>query len=86
VDEAKAVFEVGDVVEASFDHDLGDRALVGNGHLLLDWLEEKTVLDETFVPPAAMWIHSSNSAEWARMELVINRIHGYYAKRVRGEE
>ena len=85
VPEAKEVFEAGGVDEASFDHDLGDRDVVGNGHLMLDWLEEKTALDQGFEPPARMWVHSSNAAEWDRMELVIRRIHTLKELREREE-
>ena len=75
-DEAVALLQTGTVVEAWFDHDLGDQTEpgVGNGHMVLDWLEEETATNPDFEPPPELHVLTGNATQWDRMDQVIRRI------------
>ena len=82
--EAEAILEERDIDEAWFDHDLGEGD-AGTGMGVLNWLEEKTATDPTFMPPAEMHVQSANAAMWDQMKLIIERIHGWTERRVEQE-
>lgn len=55
------------------DHDLGDRAYVGNGQLVLDWIEAQVANEPGFVAPECH-VLTGNAAEWDEMSRTIRRI------------
>lgn len=81
--EALQVLEVGDVVEVSLDHDLGDEAEVGTGYDVLTWIEERVALDEAYEPPV-IHIHTSNIGTRDRMESAVVGIANLLLRRSTG--
>lgn len=65
-DAAKLVLLTGQVVEASFDHDLGAGE---SGYDVLNWLEERSTLGEG-IAPATIRVHTANPPGRRRMEQV----------------
>lgn len=78
--EAEVILDERDVDEAWFDHDLGEGD-AGTGMGVLNWLEEKTATDPTFMPPVEMHVQSANAAMWDQMQLIIERIHMWVERR-----
>ena len=72
-DQAVAKLMSGDVVEVSFDNDLGLSSL--EGWRILDWLELE--IENGNVPmPTEMRVHSYNPVACDRMKATIARIRG----------
>ena len=74
VDEAIALLETGRVTFASLDHDLSEKATLGNwegertGYDVVLWMEANNVW-----PSDGVVVHSLNPAGRARMQAVIDR-------------
>jgi hypothetical protein len=78
--EAIAALERNDVTEVSLDHDLGEDSNAGSGYDVLLWIEARTALDETYLPPV-IHIHTSNTGALSRMEAAVNGIERLMARR-----
>ena len=76
--EAIEVLRMGDVVEVSLDHDLGDDPDVGTGYDVLAWLEEQVAL-HGFEPPL-IHVHTSNPSARDRMEAAARAIEKLAAR------
>ncbi|MCX6141699.1 MAG: hypothetical protein NTZ35_00620 [Ignavibacteriales bacterium] len=63
----------GQVVELSLDHDLGIEEIVGNGYMVLQWIEQEVFL-RRFKAPSVMAVHSANGPATERMLLAIESI------------
>ena len=79
-DEAIELLKTRQVTIASFDHDIGEEEIVGNGYMVLNWLDEQSFLDETF-PIPELHVHSSNSGARVRMELAVKALERRRAER-----
>jgi len=60
------ILSSGGVMELSLDHDLGPEKEVGTGYTILNWIEERVVLNN-FVSPVIR-IHTSNISARIKME------------------
>ena len=73
-DEAIAFLKTGKVTQASLDHDLSEKATLGDwsdemtGYDVVLWMEENSVF-----PPDGVTIHSLNPAGANRMKLALER-------------
>ena len=68
------------IVEASFDHDLGDPEDVGDGYMVAVWIEQRVATDDDYVPPI-IHVHSSNVAGRQRLEAAVASIERMMARR-----
>jgi hypothetical protein len=82
VPEAIGALERNDVTEVSLDHDLGEDSNAGSGYDVLLWIEARTALDETYLPPV-IHIHTSNTGALSRMEAAVRSIERLVARRSR---
>ncbi|MDP9225671.1 MAG: hypothetical protein M3P18_17890 [Actinomycetota bacterium] len=78
--EAITLLETGHVVEVSLDFDLGDRDEVGDGYLVVTWVEERVAMDDDYIPPI-LHVHSSNMAGRQRLEAAVASIERLVARR-----
>ena len=78
--EAITLLETRHVVEMSLDFDLGDREEVGDGYMVVTWVEERVATDDDYVPPV-IHVHSSNMAGRQRLELAVRSIERIVAAR-----
>lgn len=67
----------GNVNILSLDHDLGDENNVGNGYLVLLWLEQHVAVCG-MVPPKDIRVHSANAGARGKMEAAIAQIYKIY--------
>ena len=59
----------------ALDHDLGENeSIVGNGYLVVCWIEERMSLDPEYVPPTRITVHSDNASARVKMKLGIESI------------
>ena len=65
--------KTGEVEELSLDHDLGIEEIVGNGYMVLQWIEQEVFL-RRFKPPGVMAVHSANGPATERMLQAIDAI------------
>src|SRR4051812_21260179 len=64
------------VTHIGLDHDLGDELLVGNGHMVSDFIEECAYCN---VIPRLTWsIQSSNGPEVSRMSVALKRADKFW--------
>lgn len=69
------LLETGAVVEVSLDHDLGEpESRVGNGYLVLAWIEEQAASGNRAVVPAIIRTHTANPVARQRMLAAIASI------------
>ncbi len=80
---AIALLESENVVEISLDFDLGPRDEVGDGHMVVAWIEERTALEEAYQPPT-IHVHSSNISGRERLEAAVASIERIVARRSTG--
>jgi hypothetical protein len=55
----------------SLDHDMGDGK---TGYDVLKWIEENTVLDDSYMPPQRILVHSDNAGARPMMSLAVESI------------
>jgi hypothetical protein len=74
--EAIDLIKTGKVTKIGLDHDLGSVDLVGNGHIVSDYIEEAAYFNSM---PRLEWsIQSSNGPEVLRMKLTLERADIYW--------
>ncbi len=76
--EAIDMIKTGQVTKIGLDHDLGDDKLVGNGHMVSDFIEEQAFFGN--IPRIEWSIQSSNGPEVQRMTVALRRADVYWDK------
>jgi len=57
----------------SLDHDLGDEREVGNGYMVMEWLENETWTNDDYLPPNIS-IHTANPVAKQKMNAALSSI------------
>ena len=73
--EAMHWLRTGCVKEISLDHDLGDETKVGNGYMVISYIEEQMVLNPYFKVPKVIKIHTANPVARKRMQQCLDSIN-----------
>lgn len=76
--EAIDMIKTGKVTKIGLDHDLGDEKIVGNGHMVADFIEEQAYFGK--IPRIEWSIQSSNGPEIFRMTIALRRADIYWSK------
>lgn len=73
--EAIKILSERNVIEVSFDHDLGDTNIVdcGTGYDAISWLEFQVMTDDTF-PIPVVHIHTANASARIKMSFAARNI------------
>lgn len=79
--EAIDMVKTGKVTKIGLDHDLGDETIVGNGHMVSDFIEEAAYYNR--IPRIEWSIQSSNGPEVSRMTIALRRADVYWNKHER---
>jgi len=82
--DAMELIETGQVTKIGLDHDLGDEKIVGNGHMVSDFIEEQAFFGT--IPRIEWSIQSSNGPEVARMSVALRRADVYWDNHERDGE
>lgn len=77
------LIKTGVVTKIGLDHDLGDEAIFGNGHMVSDFIEEQAYFNK--IPRIDWSIQSSNGPEIARMTVALCRADTYWDKHEEGK-
>lgn len=78
------LLKTGKVTHIGLDHDLGDEELVGNGHMVADYIEEGAYFGWF---PRIIWsIQSSNGPEVTRMSIALRRADVYWGQNEESSE
>lgn len=78
------MIKLGHVTKIGLDHDLGDEKLVGNGHMVSDFIEQEAFFNR--IPRIEWSIQSSNGPEVNRMSVALRRADVYWDNHERGKE
>jgi hypothetical protein len=76
--DAIELIKTGVVTAIGLDHDLGDEKVVGNGHMVSDFIEECAYFNK--IPRITWSIQSSNGPEVQRMTVALKRADAYWDK------
>lgn len=82
--EAIEMIKTGKVTKIGLDHDLGDDTIVGNGHMVSDFIEECAFFGT--IPRIEWSIQSSNGPEVSRMSVALRRADIYWDGHDRARE
>lgn len=64
----------GNVTHLSLDHDLGNEDIVGNGYMVMEWLEEEASYGNFYIDPNNIKFHTANIVGRKKMNDALNKI------------